>query len=88
MANWKLHKYYRGVCLEQIKDRLNHLEACPFYLNKTQAHILLKTITNSKSTAMMDNKQFLEFLEEVWCIGAHLGIYIPEPNEEIDHEDI
>ena len=82
MANWKLHKYYRGVVLENIRDRLNELEACPFSLNKTQTHLLLKIITKAKSTALMDNKQFLEYLEEVWCIGAHIGIYIFEPNEE------
>jgi len=81
MANWKLHKYYRGMVLDMIRDRLNYLEACPFLLTKTQTHNLIKSLTKAKSTALMDNKQFLEYLEEVWCIGAHLGIYIPEPNE-------
>lgn len=81
MANWKLHKYYRKVCVGMIKDKLNELKACPFLLNNTQTHSLIKSLTKTESTAFYDNKQYLEFLEHVWCIGAHLDIYIPEPNE-------
>ncbi|WP_185216192.1 hypothetical protein [Sphingobacterium mizutaii] len=81
MANWKLHKYYRKVCVSMIKDRINQLNICPFLLNNNQTHGLIKSLTRTKSTSLFDNKEFLEFLEEVWCIGAHIGIYIPEPNE-------
>lgn len=79
MANWKLHKYYRGVCIRMIRDRLNDLKACSIPLSDSDTHYLMKSITKTESTAKMDNKQFLEFIEEIWCIGAHLGIIIPDP---------
>lgn len=82
MANWKLHKYYRGVVLPLIKDRLNELQACPFYLlSDIETHTVLKTVTKIDSHSNLDNKQFLLFLEEVYCIAAHLDLFIPDPNE-------
>lgn len=75
-----LNDYYWGVCVEMIKDRLNYLKACLFLLDKDDTHYIIKTVTQTQSTAKLDNKQFLEFIEEVWCIGAHLGIIIPDPN--------
>lgn len=77
-----LNKYYWGVCIEMIKDRLNSLEACPYFLSADETHELIKIITKISTTTTMNNKEFLEFLEEVWCIGSHLEIYIPEPNEK------
>lgn len=82
MANWKLHKYYRGVVLPLIKGRLNELKACPFYLlSDIDTHIVLKTITRTESHSSIGNKQFLLYLEEVYCIAAHLDLVIPDPNE-------
>lgn len=86
MANWKLHKYYRGLVLVMIKDRLNYLVSGSYLLSDSDTHSLLKIVTKSPSNAKMDNKQFLEFLEEVCCIGSYLGIYIPFPDEEIKME--
>jgi|GEM_PF-2026703 len=86
MANWKLHKYYRGLVLVMIKDRINYLVSGPYFLSESDTHSLLKIVTKAPSNAKMDNKQFLEFLEEVCCIGAHLGIYIPFPDESIKME--
>lgn len=86
MANYKLHRYYRGVVIPKIKDRLNELKACPFYfLNDTETHSVLKAITKTESHSQIDNKQFLLFLEEVFCIAAHLDLIIPDPNQE-DYE--
>lgn len=82
MASYKMVKYYWGVVIPQIKDRLNQLKVCPFLLDETDTHILVKGITKTKTTAKLTNKDFLLFLEKVWCWGAHLGIYISNPNEE------
>lgn len=81
MANWKLHKYYRGFCLPTIRIRLIQLEACSPILSDDDVHEILKSITKTPSNAELTNKQFLEFLEQVWCIGAHLDIYLPYPEE-------
>lgn len=81
MANWKLHKYYRGFCLPTIRSRLIQLNACSPILKDDDIHEVLKSITKTPSNAELDNKQFLEFLEQVWCIGAHLDIYLPYPEE-------
>lgn len=82
MASYKLHRYYRGVILPQIKDRLNELQACPFYfLSDCDTHGVLKSVTKIESHSKLDNKQFLLFLEEVFCIAAHLDLVIPDPNE-------
>ncbi|GHE35128.1 hypothetical protein GCM10017764_17950 [Sphingobacterium griseoflavum] len=50
-------------------------------LSDSDTHSIIKTLTGWPSAGSFTNKQFLEFLEEIWCIGAHLGIYIPYPNE-------
>lgn len=88
MASWELHKYYRGLCLPMIKSRLNHLKACSFRLTNIQTHQLIKWLTNTETTAKFDNKQYLEFLEQVWCIGAHIGVTIPDPNEPTEMQKI
>src|SRR5690606_10190273 len=81
MANWKLHKAYRSYILTMITERLNELvEPFPL-LDNEDVHIILKTITKIKSHGEIDNKQFLLFLEEVFCIAAHLDLVIPDPNE-------
>lgn len=81
MANWKLHKAYRSYILTMITERLNELvEPFPFLENQ-DVHIILKTITKIESHGKVDNKQFLLFLEEVFCIAAHLDLIIPDPNE-------
>lgn len=89
MANWKLHRYYRGVVVPRIKDRLNELQACPFLVLDTHlTHQVLKSITKIESHSKLDNKQFLLFLEEIFCIAAHLDLVIPDPNEsEYEQED-
>lgn len=74
-------KYYWGVVIPQIKDRLNELKVCPFLLDQDDTHLLVKSITKTPSTAKLTNKKYLIFLEKVWCLGAHLGIYISNPNE-------
>ncbi len=81
MASYKMVKYYWGVAIPQIKDRLNQLKVCPFLLDETDTHVLVKGITKTKTTAGLTNTDFLLFLEKVWCWGAHLGIYISNPNE-------
>lgn len=81
MANWKLHKYYRGFCLPTIRSRLIQLQACSPILSDDDVHEILKSITGTPSNAELTNKQFLEFLEQIWCIGAHLDIYLPYPEE-------
>lgn len=81
MANWKLHKYYRGFCLPTIRSRLIQLQACSPILSDDDVHEILKSITDTPSNAELTNKQFLEFLEQIWCIGAHLDIYLPYPEE-------
>lgn len=83
MASHKLHKYYRGIVIPQLKDRLNQLKVCPFLLEDDDVHILVKGITRTVSTANFDNTSFNLFLEQVWCWGAHLGIYINDPNESV-----
>lgn len=50
-------------------------------LSDSDTHSIIKTMTGWPSSGSFTNNQFLEFLEEIWCIGAHLGIYIPYPNE-------
>ncbi|MCY4781461.1 hypothetical protein ORI89_17525 [Sphingobacterium sp. UT-1RO-CII-1] len=30
----------------------------------------------------------MEFLENVWCIGAHIGIVIPDPNEQTEMQKL
>lgn len=88
MASWELHKYYRGVVLPMLKERLNELKICTFKITNLDAHQLIKILTKTKTTANLDNKDYLLFLEEVWCIGAHLGIVIPNPNERTHMEKI
>lgn len=83
MASHKLHKYYRGIVIPQLKDRLNQLKVCPFLLEDDDVHIIVKGITKTVSTANFDNTSFNLFLEQVWCWGAHLGIYIDDPNESL-----
>lgn len=80
MANWKLHKYYRSYILHTITDRLNELKcAYPYILSVDDTHEVLKKITKTKSTKELDNKEFLLFLEEVYCIAAHLDLIISDP---------
>lgn len=79
MANWKLHKYYRSYVLTVITDRLNYLVEPAVLLNKDDVHGILKQITKTKSTKELDNKEYLLFLEEVYCIAAHLDLIIKEP---------
>lgn len=81
MANWKLHKYYRGFCLPTIRSRLIQLNACTHILKDDDVHELLKRVTNTPSNAGLSNKEFLDFLEQIWCIAAHLDIYLPYPEE-------
>lgn len=81
MANWKLHKAYRGYILPMITERLNYLVRPLPLLTNHDVHSILKTITKVESHSKSDNKQFLIFLEEVFCIAAHLDLVIPDPNE-------
>jgi len=82
MANWKLHKAYRGYILQMITDRLNEL-VDPFpLLTKDDVHLVLKKVTDTESHQKLDNTSFNLYLEEVFCIAAHLDLVIPDPNEK------
>lgn len=80
MATWNLHKYYRSYILHKITDRLNELKcAYPYVLSKDDVHEVLKQITKTKSTKELDNKEYLLFLEEVYCIASYLELIINDP---------
>lgn len=83
MASWKIHKYYRGVVLVMLTDRLNDLMSLPYLLTTLDVHSIIKQITKTKSTANFNDSEFNYFLEKVWCIGSHIGVNIPDPNEEV-----
>lgn len=88
--------YYWGVVVEMIKDRFNQL-GNDFDADET--HDFLKNRFNAKeieavqdhfieipmSTARLDTKDFMDYLAKIQQFASQfLGIYIPEPNEQLE----
>jgi len=86
----RMNRYYWGVVLQVLhestgedKNILHELMASKF-LSLADIMIGGKVYARVRSTAELDNKEFVNYLENIWQWALQdLGIDIPRPNENL-----
>lgn len=87
-------KYYWGVCIKILSDELGYTdeeihEVCKSMFLKDVIHLKtkgggLKEVVIVKSTRDLTTIEFEDYLSKIRVFASlELGIFIPEPNEEI-----
>lgn len=85
------NKYYWGVVVDVFAKYTGHSESEMHEIfkakfNKATKEIAGEIIEYSESTTLMNTQEFNKYIDEIRQWGLELNLYIPEPNEYVEHD--